>query len=502
MNIIEYFIAQAHNVPNKVALVDNGKTITYGQLLKRTKETASYFKSKGINKGDKVLLAVPMSIDTYKIVLALFYMGSIPIFMEEWAFKNNLYNNIKQLDCKAVVVAKKFKLLAFLSKGIRSIPIKLSPSKSGSKTIKMCELQADSPALFSFTSGSNGTSKITIRSHHFLKEQFRVLSEVTNCEGTEAICCGLAVVVLFYLGQGNTIVLRTKKMLTQAESLSTYLDKFKVTQIIDSPAKLLAYAERLSQSTKQNITHVFTGGGPVFPNDATQLNTNFTHAISTIIYGSTEVEPISTVTSNEILEANKNGEDGLCVGELNKNLNLKIINVNTTKRVFSSLSEFETVCLNETELGEVVVMGKHVLDTYYNSEETYQQQKIEVGTNLWHKTGDSGYVKNGVLFLTGPCNALVELESKLSSPFSFETKIRQIKGIKKGTFVQCNSKLISVVESSLPLEILNIELQKILTFDHIISLKKIPMDLRHHTKINYIELKKIVKNRLKSNKTF
>jgi len=499
MNIIEFFIAQVLSSPNKVAIVDNGKTITYSQLLKQIKETANYFKSKEIGKGDKVLIAVPISIDTYRIVLALFYIGAIPVFMEEWAFKNNLHNNIKQLDCKAVVVAKKFSILAFLSKGIRSIPIKLSTSKLGNKNIELCQLLDNDPALFSFTSGSSGTSKITIRSHDFLREQFRVLSEVTNCKGTETVCCGLAVVVLFYLGQGNTVVLRTKKMLGKPKLLSTYLAKFKVSQIIDSPAKLLAYTNSLTTSTKENITHIFTGGGPVFPNDATQLNSNFKNSISTIIYGSTEVEPISTITSDAIIETNKNGDDGLCVGQPNKNLSLKIIKVNTTERVFSTLSEFNTICLADNEIGEVVVMGKHVLDTYYNSEAIFKQQKIEVGTDLWHKTGDSGYVKNRLLYLTGPCNALVEIDSKLNSPFIFENKVRQISDITAGTFIQLKNKLIVIIESTQTTELLTVEIEKIINLDHLIILKKIPMDARHHTKINYIELKKIVNNRLNSN---
>jgi len=492
MNIAELFISQVKNTPKKLALVENSKSITYVALFKSVKKTASYFKVKGITQGDKVLIAIPISIETYRVVLALFYIGAIPVFMEEWAFKNNFYNNTKSLNCKAVIVAKKFRLIAFFSKAIRSIPIKLSITKLGSETIKISDFEPNHPALFSFTSGSSGEPKIAIRSHEFLKEQFRVLSTVTNATGDENVCCGLAIVVLFYLGQGNTIVLRNNKMLTNVHLLNSCFEEFKVNQIVDSPAKLLSYSEGVNKKNANQITHIFTGGGPVFPNDAEKLNLKFSNSVNSIIYGSTEVEPISVVDSKLIIEANSKNEKGLCVGSVNSDLDLKIIKTDNTERIFSSLPEFENICLRDGVVGEVVVKGKHVLETYYNSEVIFKKQKIEVGTELWHKTGDSGYVKKGILYLTGPCNSLIDTGGKLLSPFIIENKLRAIDGVEKGTVIEVDKKIIVVVEGVLSVDKLDVVVSEFLKFDQIIKINNITMDVRHQTKINYIELKNII----------
>ena len=489
MNVVNFLIEKASQNPTKVALIDNGKTITYGQLLTEIKETASYYKSKNINIKDRVLIAVPISIDTYRIVLALLYIGAIPVFMEEWAFKNNFYKHTKLVDCKAVIVAKKFRLIAFFSKAIRSIPIKLSSTKKGNSSINLEQVQPNQTALLSFTSGSSGIPKIADRSHSFLIEQFRVLSDVTHCKGNENVCVGLAVVVLFYLAQGNTVLLRTKKIMNNNEFLNSNFKAFNISQIIDSPAKLFSYAKGIETEIANNITQVFTGGGPVFPQEAKLLNSVFTKSTNQIIYGSTEVEPISVVNAKNIVKFDQQKQKGLCVGRVNKDLTLKIINTTVKHKHQLSISEFSSICVNSNQVGEIVVSGNHVLNTYFKSDEIVKQQKINVDGVLWYKTGDSGYLENGVLFLTGQVKTIIKVDDQHIYPFMVEQKLRQIKGVNKGTVIKIKSKLIVVVESDLSKKELFSKLELDFNFDDLRIVLKIPMDARHHTKIEYSTLK-------------
>ena len=492
MNVVELFIKQVEKNSLKIALVDNGKEITYLELLRRILKTASYFNSKSISKGDRVLIAIPMSIDTYRTVLALLYIGAIPVFMEEWAFKNNFYKNIKLLDCKAVIVAKKFKIIAFFSKALRTIPIKLSVSKSCDKPIDIVSLKENDTALLSFTSGSSGSPKIADRSHAFLIEQFRVLSGVTKCNGTENVCVGLAVVVLFYLAQGNTIVLRTAKLINDTQLLSNLLLKYKVNQIIDSPSKIVNYSTQLSKNITQKITNTFCGGGPVFPQDAISLNTIFSNAINTVIYGSTEVEPISVVNTSDIIKYNQQNENGLCVGEVDSNLELKIIGINNKYNHAFSEHEFSTLFVDSEQIGEIIVSGNHVLNTYFNSEEVVKKQKIKVNQTLWHRTGDSGYFKNGTLFLTGNVNALIINKNSIISPFMVENQLREIEGIYKGTIIKLNGEITIALESNLPINAIKHKIKLPFNYDKIQLIKKIPMDPRHQTKIDYNSLSVII----------
>jgi hypothetical protein len=52
--------------------------------------------------------------------------------------------------------------------------------------------------------------------------------------------------------------------------------------------------------------------------------------------------------------------------------------------------------------------------------------------------------------------------------------------------------LTVVLESSISADSLIPQLKKIVNYDAVLILEKIPMDLRHQTKINYIELKTLL----------
>ena len=87
MNISELFISAAKSYPNKIAIIDPKGSITYSDLEKEVQKTAAYFQKKGIKRIDRVLVFVPMGIDLYRIVLALFYIGATAVFLDEWVNK-------------------------------------------------------------------------------------------------------------------------------------------------------------------------------------------------------------------------------------------------------------------------------------------------------------------------------------------------------------------------------------------------------------------------------
>ncbi|NJM17111.1 MAG: AMP-binding protein [Bacteroidales bacterium] len=90
MNIAELFFEAAEKYPHHVAIVDKKRTISYAGLQQEIKETVAYFKQKGIAAGDRVLVFVPMSIDLYRVVLSLFFMGATAVFLDEWVSKKTI----------------------------------------------------------------------------------------------------------------------------------------------------------------------------------------------------------------------------------------------------------------------------------------------------------------------------------------------------------------------------------------------------------------------------
>jgi len=83
-NICQYFLNSAQKFPNRVAIVHKNQAITFKELEERVKITTFYFCQMRIKEGSRVLVFVPMSIDLYVNVLALFYMGATAVFLDQF----------------------------------------------------------------------------------------------------------------------------------------------------------------------------------------------------------------------------------------------------------------------------------------------------------------------------------------------------------------------------------------------------------------------------------
>jgi len=245
------------------------------------------------------------------------------------------------------------------------------------------------------------------------------------------------------------------------------------------------------------VRKIFTGGAPVFPSEATLYTRAFPAASIEIVYGSTEAEPISRVGTGELLAPGEiNAPKGLNAGTVDKNATVKIIKITSQPISPGNMEEFKTWEMPGGEVGEIIVSGPHVLSEYINNEDALRQNKIFVNSRCWHRTGDSGYLdETGKLFLTGRCNTLIFKNNQLVSPFIFESNIQMLDGIVAGTLLLINNKITAVLELKKDVEQepvigkINLLPQKP---DDIIFIKTIPKDPRHHSKIDYERLRRML----------
>src|SRR5690606_28196228 len=90
-----------------------------------------------------------------------------------------------------------------------------------------------------------------------------------------------------------------------------------VSRITASPYFVTLLAEYALKTGSQlpNLKRIVTGGAPVFPDEALQYREAFPATEQEIVYGSTEAEPISSVTTETLIAAGQLTE-GLLVGEV------------------------------------------------------------------------------------------------------------------------------------------------------------------------------------------
>ncbi len=500
-NIVDLFQQQVKKTPDQIALIYQNEEITFKEFDESVDKTAQCFLRKGIRKGDRVLVFVPMSDDLYRVVLAIFKIGAVAVFLDEWVSVKRLNACCRLAECEALVGSRKARLLAWVVPGLRRIPLRLGLSHPlHHQQLPIPNTTTDDVALITFTTGSTGTPKAAIRTHGLLRAQFEALRPVTDPQPGEVGMATLPIVLLINLAGGVASVIADfngrKPASLDPAKIVAQLQAHEVDCLIASPFFVRKLAEYLIARQLQipKLTKILTGGAPVFPAEAQIFQRAFPAARIGLVYGSTEAEPISSIEAKELTSITSEGPtNGLPVGRPEQETTVKIIQISDEPIVISTRTELEALERKSGEIGEIIVSGKHVLRDYLHNEAALRRNKIFIGGQCWHRTGDSGFMdENGYLFLTGRCHTLIYQNEKIFSPFVFEARFQEIDGIAAGTIMQIDGQLCAVIEAAR--EIDRDALKSLISVrspspDRLIVVKKIPRDPRHNSKIDYERLK-------------
>ncbi len=496
-NIYNIFGNAVNSYPTNKAIISNKKSISYQELDYAIQHKADELLAKGIKKGDKILVFIPMSISLYVFLLATFKIGAVAVFVDEWANKKRLTDCLTKVPCKGFVGGTKARLLKFLYAPLRKIEITINSSiKTTSIPVKKAETVAqDETVLVTFTTGSTSIPKAANRTHEFLTAQYNILLDELKTNQSHCDFIGLPIVVLCNLGTGASSVLpnyNLKKLdKIKPFKVSRYLIDNKVNRIISSPSffRVLANDKSISLS---HTNEIFTGGAPVFPDDIPQFKHTFPKANINILYGSTEAEPISHILGEQLLKKQLEiTTNGLPVGTPSNHVQLKLIK-KTDKEILTQ-QDLKELSVKDQEVGEILVSGKHVLKEYLLSEEDTKKNKIKDGETVWHRTGDAGKLIDGQLYLLGRIKEIIIDKDELTSPFIYEYLLAQEKNIHVGTVLKTD--VITAFIEPVSWEDRN-QIKKNILKNHdkikaVHFIKKIPLDPRHNAKIDYDKLRAI-----------
>lgn len=499
MNIVSKLFKTGNINKEKMAIIDGEHSITYEELLNATMNLSRKLSNVGIKKGDKVVVLVPMSAKLYITLSAIWTLGGEPVFFDVFAGKEYIENCCNIIKPDAIIVNNKSKLLTLTNKTLRKIPLKFNYKEMDFRkntNRRYEDLSEETTALLTFTSGSTGVPKGVVRTHSLFINQYNALVNNLNYSKNITDLGILPIFTLANLAAGNlTIIPQTnvnnmKKL--KPKVLVEQIYHHSVNKLTCSPTiikKIYDYC--ISHNKKlESVKTLNLGGGPVYPSLLKELNTVFPNAKIYIVYGSSEAEPIAHIEWKEELMDLIKDNSCLLGGYLIPEVNVKIIKPNyIPKSSDITLKELQSL---ETEIGEIIVSGNHVVKHYLDKQHDLEN-KLYINDKVWHRTGDLGLFKNNCLLLAGRMNNLVEKDKTIIYPFMVETYLNIKYGIDRSSYFKYNNQILLVLEEDCSVDnFKDLEWAKI---DKVIKIKKLPMDKKHSAKVNVNELKKILDNK-------
>lgn len=348
----------------------------------------------------------------------------------------------------------------------------LLPNIMGTGIQQKIKERLNSPTMLVCTSGTTGIPKVGFRNDAHLLAMFKALSRSINWEGCNGHLTWFPMVTLLNAGQGITTYYPDKFFgKYNFKELHKQVSDNKITHVSGPPSALLDF---IKTGNVPDVKQVFVGGAIITENVALKLLNGFPNADIYTIYGSTEVEPVSVSSLSKYLELLKSKNQGVPIGLIDQDLEVKISSLGTTL-----LNNNEKV-----EVGELMVKGPQVskaiaIDSI-GTEQDYD----------WVHMGDIGYFdSDNNLWLLGRKGFTITSDNGISGPFAIECPVPPNSNWNGNiTVIPVNGVVTLVISKSI-----ESDLKAILDWCKILGIvpeksaiiKKMPKDKRHNSRIDY-----------------
>lgn len=377
----------------------DGRVIwSFETLAETAARLAGGLAEAGVGVGDRVLVLVPDVARRFALVAGVLWAGGAVVVPAGSMSPLAALTAAASFGPRVVVFGPLFGPAIIGHRMLRSIPVRVvsdGPRQPGSTRLSTLErsrpiepriVPGDTPALVSFTTGSTGHAKPVVRSHDVLRAQHDALRDLRMLSDSDRDLAGLPLLVLHNLAAGVTSILPPPNHGSSrfGSSVLRALLVSGATSAAGFPHLFDAVVRSGAPGQLRGIRAIHIGGDRVGPELLRALGRLAPAAGLTVVYGSTEVEPIAAIGASDYLDALTASDPvaGICVGRVVAGIGLRVAPDHRFSGVGSPSTRSEWVEAREplapAPAGPILVCGPRVAGTS--------------GLDGWVATGDTGWV--------------------------------------------------------------------------------------------------------------
>jgi len=479
--------------------------VTFGEFSARVATYAQELHRQGVQRGQRVAVLVPPSIDLISVVYAAWRIGAVTVIADRGLGLRGLGNAVRSARVQHVVGPQKALLAA---RALRCAPhatfIALNELQSAKKLESLAELYVQQPqpqdfAAVLFTSGATGPAKGVRYTHQQLCAQRDALQKLYSITRADRFVAAFAPFALYgpalgiCTGLANMDVTAPRTLTAQA--LNEACESIQATMVFASPAALanvLATAPAVNTEALSKVRLVMSAGAPVPIETLRAMKTLCPQAELHTPYGMTELLPLADISLavREDIGSDQLGSGGVCVGAAVEGCDVVVAAPGAGQ---------EVVPLAAGITGEILASAPWMSDGYDRLWHTQTAARpVRPGAaRTWHRTGDVGHLDiAGNIWVEGRVVHVIHAVDGAITPVPLEIATEEVPEVLRAAAVGVGphgvAQVVVVVETTngnegeaspeLTAKVrLAVAPQKIAA---VWVVKELPVDIRHNAKID------------------
>jgi long-chain acyl-CoA synthetase len=413
-NLVTDVAETVERTPDSAAIVSDGETLTYEQFWKRTGQFAKALSERGIDDGDRVGIYLPNLPQFVTAFYGTLRAGGIVVPMNPQykareishllgdsgakavvSLAGNVGNVVDVLDETAVEHVVSVGELDSSESGLSESEIELSEFDTflAKGTLDIVDRADDAVAVQPYTSGTTGTPKGVLLTHHNIAWTTRANADVPpgGFQSSDRLIgalplfhiYGMSVVMNGAMFSGGTYYPVSEWNVSEVLRL---LEEEAITIMFGVPAMFNDVINHPGAETYDFDSLRFANsGGSSLPIEVLERSEALLGVELYEGYGLTETSPVT--------HANRPGARRK--GSIGRTLDG--VDAMIADESFQSVPRVETGPIDEADAsladitGELVVSGPNVMKGYYGLPQANEEAFTEANGTTWFHTGDIGY---------------------------------------------------------------------------------------------------------------